>query len=184
MEPETDASTRRVYGALAQDDEALVQVNGAVRVLREDLEDVRPAIGEAPVGEAPVPGDCRRAGGEVAARQAADADAARRPARGRHAGGVGEPEARDHRLARARTELDGLRRDPDEAERVVQPERALDRRLASLLVGGRDDPAPTAERVIGELALLRRVRPRVGVHARLPRERLRERGRAPGAEQA
>src|SRR5215211_1051061 len=120
MEPETDASTRRVYGALAQDDEALVQVDRTVRVLREDLEDVRPAIGETPVGEAPVPGDRRRPGGEVAARQAADEDAARRPDRRRHARRVGEPEARDYRLARARVELDGLRRDPDEAERVVQ----------------------------------------------------------------
>src|SRR5262249_10541281 len=136
-----------VAGWLAPDDEALVQVDRPVGVLREDLEDVGAAVDESAVLEAAAPGNGAVARGEVPRRQPADERPARRPARRRHARGVGELEARDDRGARLLPQLHRPRRDTDEPERVVQPEGALDRGLLPVGVGRRDDPAPAPERL-------------------------------------
>ena len=106
----------------------------------------------------------------------------RRPDRRRHARGRGQLEAGDDRGARLRPQPHRARCDAHEAERVVQPERALDRGGAALVVLGGDDPAPAPERV--GLAFPRGRGPGVRVDAGLPRGGLVQHRRPARPDQA
>src|SRR3954464_5828160 len=172
MEPETDASTRRVYGGLAPNDEGLAQVDRPEVVLGQALEDVAAAVDQVPVLEAAVPGDRARAGVPALARWAPDQDPTGGEDRGCHARGRRQLEAGDDRRARLRPQPHRAGRDAHVAKRVVQPEGALDRRFLPARVGRRDHPAPAAERLILGPPALRGRGPGEGVAARLARVRL------------
>src|SRR5919204_3413909 len=157
MEPVIEASTAEVLAAAH--DEGPREVRGTERVLRGDPEDVDAAVDPAAVAVAPVPRERAVAGLQLDGGQPPHEHAGLRPDRGDHPRVVLEPETSDDSLARPWPHLGHRGRDAQEAERVVEPERALDGRGAPLVVHRGDDPAPAAERLRGGRLGGRRPRP-------------------------
>src|SRR5205814_9558208 len=115
-------------------------------VLREDAEDVAPAVGKAPAPVAPVPAQGAASSPEPDRAEAAHEGAGPGADGAHHGRRMREPEAGEDSVPPARLEANGPRRHAQEAERVVHPESALDRGVLLLVVGRADDPAPASER--------------------------------------